>query len=192
MGSDKIDYKKLFLDSIKKFPNAEKWVGAEFAGIKTASNTSVGNIGEDFVLNYSKSLGFDAVISDTRTSWDIKINGICYELKTATEDVHEKFQFNHFRTHRKYDAAICLGVSPNDLFFCVLTKSELLQKPLVSMEKGANASYKWTLPRSELWPIKKFKQMMEEFTNEFNENKERQEIFQRRRKVIADRNEDSD
>ena len=53
MVSDKIDYKKLFLDSIKKFPNAEKWVGAEFSGIKTASNTSVGNIGEDFVLNYS-------------------------------------------------------------------------------------------------------------------------------------------
>lgn len=165
------NYKAMFIESIKKFPNSKKWTDGIFGAIKTVSNTSVGNVGEDFIKKYAKSLGFKVIPSDTRTSWDIQIEGINYELKTATEDIHTKFQFNHFRTHRKYDAVICLGVSPNNLYFCVLTKKELLEQKLVSMEKGANASYKWTQPKENLLPIEKFKEMIDEFTTEFNEEK---------------------
>lgn len=162
-----VDYKKLFQQSIAKFPNNEKWLNGCFAGIKTATNTGVGNIGEDFILEYSKALGFDAKISENRTSWDIEINGIKYELKTATEDVHGKFQFNHFRTHRAYDAAICLGVSPDELYFGVITKKYLEKKHLVSMEKGANASFKWTRSPNELHKITSFKSVIEKFTTNF-------------------------
>lgn len=166
-----VDYKELFQQSIAKFPNSKKWLNGCFCAIKTASNTGVGNIGEDFILEYSKALGFDAKISENRTSWDIEINGIKYELKTATEDVHGKFQFNHFRTHRAYDAAICLGVSPNELYVNVISKSELMEKPLVSMEKGANASYKWTRHPKELHKITSFNALIENFTSEFLEIK---------------------
>ena len=183
--NQQIDYRALFLESLKKFPNNQKWSLGDFVGIKTVSNTNVGNVGEDFILNYCKALGLKAEKSPTRTSWDIKIEGIAYELKTATEDVHGKFQFNHFRTHRKYDAAICLGVSPNEIFFDVLTKTELLQKPLVSMEKGANASYKWTRPKSDLWDITKFKDMILEFTEEFEEDKKREQENLAKRKNIG-------
>ena len=180
-----VNYKQLFKDSIQKFPNSAKWACGEFCGIKTVSNTNVGNVGEDFILKYAKQLGFDVKKPENRTSWDIKINGINYELKTATEDVHCKFQFNHFRTHRAYDAVICLGVSPNELYFTVLTKMELLDKNLVSMEKGANASYKWTAAKKDLIPISIFKEMIEEFTKEFEEGKARQIENQQRRNKIG-------
>lgn len=180
-----IDYKALFLESIKKFPNNPKWLNGCFSGIKVLSNTGVGNAGEDFIIIYAKKLGFDAKNSTNRTSWDVEINHIKYELKTATEDVHGKFQFNHFRTHRQYEAAICLGVSPNDLYFDVLTKKELLEKPLVSMEKGANASFKWTRSKNELYHISKFKELISEFTREFIEDKQREEENKARRKKLG-------
>lgn len=164
-----VDYKKLFQQSIAKFPIADKWLKGCFCGIKTATNTGVGNIGEDFIVEYSKALGFDAKISENRTSWDIEINGIKYELKTATEDVHGKFQFNHFRTHRDYDAVICLGVSPDELYIDAVTKKYLLEKHLVSMEKNANASYKWTRSPQELRKITSFKALIEQFTANFFE-----------------------
>ncbi len=185
MGLDnKIDYKQIFINSIKQFPNAEKWATGMFGAIKTVSNTSVGNVGEHFITEYAEQLGFEVIPSKNRTSWDIQINGIRYEIKTATEDVHMKFQFNHFRTHRKYDAVICLGVAPNELYFYVLTKNELLQQNLVTMEKGANASYKWTLQKTKLFPINKFKEMLEEFTTEFNEEKNRAAINRTKREKI--------
>ena len=167
------------------FPNNSKWSEGCFCGIKTVSNTSVGNVGEYFIRKYAEYLGFDVEQPENRTSWDIQINGIKYELKTATEDVHGKFQFNHFRTHRQYDAVICLGVSPNELYFDVLTKIELLQQPLVSMEKGANASYKWTRPIKDLHSIDDFKEMLEEFTEDFKEDMRRQQEHQERRRKIG-------
>lgn len=176
--------KQLFINSLEKYPNSSKWFSGDFIGIKTVSNTNVGNVGEDFILNYCKLLGLSAEKSPNRTSWDIKINGITYELKTATEDVHGKFQFNHFRTHRQYEAAICLGVSPNEIKFDVLTKAELLKKPLVSMEKNANASFKWTRAKKDLIDITKFKEMIEEFTEEYEESARReQENLVRRRRI---------
>ena len=148
------------------------------------SNTNVGNVGEDFLLSYCNQLGLNAEKAKNRTAWDIKINDITYEVKTATEDVHNKFQFNHFRTHRQYEAAICLGISPNEIKFDVLTKNELLKQKLVSMEKGANASYKWTRPKRDLYDITKFKEMILEFTQEFEEEKQREkENIERRKKI---------
>ena len=179
-----IDCKELFKKSIEKFPNSNKWSSGCFCRIKTISNTNVGNVGEDFILEYSKLLGLNAVLSENRTSWDIKINNIKYELKTATEDVHGKFQFNHFRTHRLYDAAICLGVSPNELYVDVISKSELMEKPLVSMERGANASYKWTRTKEELHKITSFKDLIDNFTAEFAEIKKLSEESRRKRSNI--------
>lgn len=183
--NQQIDYRKLFEEAIQMFPNSSKWSDGAFCGIKTVSNTSVGNVGEYFITKYAELLGFDVVRSENRTSWDVQINGIKYELKTATEDVHRKFQFNHFRTHRQYDAVICLGVSPNHLYFDVLTKTELLQQPLVSMEKGANASYKWTRCIGDLHSIEDFKEMIEEFTIEFQEEKQRQQAYKEKREKIG-------
>ncbi|MCK5103103.1 MAG: hypothetical protein KAR17_09815 [Cyclobacteriaceae bacterium] len=106
----------------------------------------------------------------TQSPWDIEISGIKFELKTATEDTSKKFQFNHIRYHRPYDAVLCLGVSPENLHFGVWTKGDLATnkaRTLVTMEKGANASYKLTKDPKQLHKIDDFKPVIEKFLNDF-------------------------
>ena len=68
------------------------------------------------------------------------------EVKCATEDVNGSFQFNGLRTDSHYTHCFLLGVAPNTLYFRFVQKKELDGPlyPLVSMQAGANASFKLT------------------------------------------------
>ncbi|MGN6496565.1 MAG: hypothetical protein ACTHK5_04385 [Tsuneonella sp.] len=145
--------------------NHAKWVGAKYEGIKVVSNTAVGKVGQTFVENLCAALGlqFSVPMAGARrlnqSPWDIEILGKQFELKTATEDVSRCFQFNHIRYHRSYDAALFIGVAPNQILFDCRSKADLVTGKagrLVSMEKGANASYKYTRHPSTLHPIDQF------------------------------------
>jgi hypothetical protein len=106
----------------------------------------------------------------TQSPWDIQINGIKFELKTATEDTGDHFQFNHIRYHRQYDAVLCLGVSPDNLYFGVWSKADVSTGKagtLVSMEKGANASYKLTKSKQHLDTMDVFYERMTVFIKGF-------------------------
>lgn len=110
----------LFRSILSNFENHSKWVGAPFGKIKTISNTSVGSVGQAFIESLCKELSIPCEFPidgkgnrKNQSPWDIKIHGIEFELKTATEDTTNKFQFNHIRYHRPYHALMCLGVSPN-------------------------------------------------------------------------------
>jgi hypothetical protein len=171
------DYPKLFVEALKKHGNHGKWDNALYSGIKTISNTKVGSVGSDFIESLCKDLGLHCEFPQnakgkraTQSPWDIKINGVEFELKTATEDTALHFQFNHIRYHRAYDAVLCLGVSPNDLFFGVWSKAEIATGKagrLVSMEKGANASYKLTKSKVNLHLIAEFDGVLTQFINKF-------------------------
>ncbi len=172
-----LDYKQLFVEALKKNVDNPKWKQGDFIGIKTVSNTKVGNVGQDFIEGLCNVLSipcdFPLNKANSRakqSSWDIQLYGIKYELKTATEDTGGNFQFNHIRYHREYDAVLCLGVTPNELYFGVWSKADVVTGKagnLVTMEKGANASYKLTKKSSNLIPIANFEQRIQEFTNEF-------------------------
>lgn len=171
------DYKDLFIKALEKNVDNPKWKEGDFIGIKTVSNTKVGSIGQDFIEGLCNALSipcnFPLRADDTRTKqspWDIEISGVKFELKTATEDTSGSFQFNHIRYHRPYDAVLCLGVTPNELFFGLWSKADIATGKagsLVSMEKGANASYKLTKKPSQLFPIIDFEQKIKEFTIKF-------------------------
>ena len=91
-------------------------------------------------------------------------------MKTATEDTTGNFQFNHIRYHRDYQAVLCLGVSPNDLFFALWSKADVVTGKagnLVTMEKNANASYKLTKSSKSLIHINEFRVTLEEFARHF-------------------------
>jgi len=106
----------------------------------------------------------------TQSPWDIQINNVKFELKTATEDTHGKFQFNHLRYHREYQAVLCLGVSPNALYFNLWSKADITTGKagkLVSMEKSTSASYKLTKSKDDLFHLNVFEQKIREFTNDF-------------------------
>ena len=76
-----------------------------------------------------------------QSPWDIRIEGVTFELKTATEDVSGSFQFNHIRYHREYEALLCVGISPNQIGFDAWSKAAVATGEagkLVSMEKGGS------------------------------------------------------
>ncbi len=168
------NYKKIFKDVLKENSNHSKWNSGDFKDIKLLANTKVGDVGEAFITKLCDELHIDYEFplnkkgEHARTSpWDIKINGITFELKTATEDIHGKFQFNHIRYHRDYEAVLCLGVSPNSLQFDLWSKADIVTKKagtLVSMEKNGNASYKLTKRKAQLFDILEFESKIKSFS----------------------------
>lgn len=145
--------------------DADKWVGASFEAIKRLSNSKVGDVGQEFVERLCRCLGIDIAFPETggkrkrQSPWDMRIEGITFELKTATEDVRGAFQFNHIRYHRPYEAVLCIGISPENIHFGAWTKADMTTGKagtLATMEKGANASFKLTKTPSQLRPISDF------------------------------------
>lgn len=171
------NYKKLFVGALQKNADNPKWKEGNFVDIKTVSNTKVGSVGQDFIESLCAALSIACkfpVNEDgkrlTQSPWDIDILDVKFELKTATEDTGGKFQFNHLRYHRSYDAVLCLGVTPNELYFGLWSKADVATGKagnLVSMEKGANASYKLTKKPAGLMPIADFEQVIKDFTDNF-------------------------
>lgn len=168
---------KLLANVLQKFHDDPKWNGAVLGGIKTISNTKVGSVGQLFIEKLCGQLSIPCSFPVNskgerliQSPWDIKIANIQFELKTATEDTSGKFQFNHIRYHRSYEALLCLGVSPANLYFGVWSKGDVTTNKagrLVTMEKGANASYKLTKAPSQLYEIDYFKSEIERFASEF-------------------------
>ena len=171
------------------YSDADKWINAPFEHIKRISNTKVGDVGQDFIERICNCIGLDIEfpISDSsanpkretpqvnkrarQSPWDIQIEGIKFELKTATEDTNSSFQFNHIRYHRTYDALLCVGISPDCIHFRTWTKAQVTTGgagTLVTMESGANASYKLTKRPSQLWPISDFEQHILDFITDPN------------------------
>ena len=168
---------KLFAKILAEFDNHSKWDDAILGKIKTISNTKVGSVGQAFVerlcgeLNITCSFPINETGKrKTQSSWDVRISNIEFELKTATEDTNNSFQFNHIRYHRNYQALLCLGVCPNNLYFGIWSKSDVATNKagaLVSMEKSANASYKLTKTPNQLHEISKFKNEIDKFVLNF-------------------------
>jgi len=168
---------ELFANILQEFHDDSKWTGAVLGKIKTISNTKVGDVGQLFIEKLCNQLfmpcSFPTNLKGERikqSPWDIKIANIELELKTATEDTSGKFQFNHVRYHRPYQGLLCLGVSPANLYFGVWSKADVTTGKagkLVTMEKGANASFKLTKAPSQLHEIAHFQSKIERFSIEF-------------------------
>jgi hypothetical protein len=168
---------KLFATVLEEFNDHSKWSGAVLGKIKTISNTKVGSVGQAFIERLCAELSMPCSFPINtkgkrlnQSPWDIKIADIEFELKTATEDVNGHFQFNHIRYHRDYQALLCLGVCPANLYFGIWSKGEVATGKagkLVSMEKSANASYKLTKSANQLHEIAKFQSGMKSFAEDF-------------------------
>lgn len=168
---------ELFVAVLEEFDNDSKWNNAILGKIKTISNTKVGSVGQLFIERLCGELFIPCEFPMntlgkrlTQSPWDVKIAGIEFELKTATEDTNKHFQFNHIRYHRPYQAVLCLGVSPANLYFGMWSKSDVVTGKagnLVSMEKGANASYKLTKAPDQLHQIEHFQEEMKRFSEVF-------------------------
>lgn len=151
---------ELMQNVIARFGNDSKWIDAPLSDVKVLSNTHIGRVGQEFVREWCKSLelSWEAPPS-TQSPWDARIQGITFEIKTATEDVNGSFQFNHVRYHRPYDALLCLGVAPDTILFDAWRKGYVTEGRagnLVTMDRGSSATFKLTKKRAELRQISDF------------------------------------
>ena len=157
--------------------DADKWNDSNFEHIKRISNTKVGEVGQDFIEKLCDEIGHNCMfplnkkgVRAKQNPWDIQIDDVQFELKTATEDISGVFQFNHIRYHRPYHGIICLGVSPSSIYFNLWSKAEIstgIAGHLVSMEKGANASYKLAKKPDALHTIDRFEAELTAFLTKF-------------------------
>ena len=168
------NYKKILAEAIAENPNNDKWDNSDYGGIKLVSNTAVGKVGQTFIKKVCESLNIECTPAlkadgnEAYTSpWDLKINGVSFEVKTASEDVNGGYQFNHIRLHRKYQALLCLGISPNNIMFNVWSKAEVatgVAGTLVSMEKGGASDFKLSKRLASMKNISEFEKVIVEFT----------------------------
>lgn len=146
---------KLIADTAKV--SSRKWAKGRFVAIKALSSTEKGNIAEAFVVWLAQRHGLKAAPHESkRGEYDVMVSDKKLEVKMASEDVSGNFQFNGIRYDTRYDFLCVLGVSPDAVMFNVYTRAELLNMTLVSMQKGANASYKLTRKKSELRDLSEF------------------------------------
>ena len=155
-----LDAIKLMKTVIATYENDSKWINAALGDIKVLSNTHIGKVGQDFIEQWCQRLGLDYELPlSTFSAWDIQIELVTFEVKTATEDVHGKFQFNHIRHHRDYQAVLGLGIAPDMILFDIWRKGDIVEGhagKLASMDKGSSATFKLTKKPSELYPITQF------------------------------------
>ena len=134
-----------------------KWRGTRFGGIKQIPNTNVGEVAEKFAAAMLCAAGYAAEQKDNRRGqWDVKAGGKTFEVKGASEDVGGSFQFNGVRYDTKYDLLLVVGISPNDIWFRIYPRRDLMEMPLVPMAKGMAGSYKLTRRPKDLRPIGDF------------------------------------
>lgn len=158
--------KHILHDVLSQYADDDKWLGSTFEQIKRLSNTKVGDVGQDFVERLCEELGFTCEFPQAdkggrsrNSPWDIRIEGVTFELKTATEDVKGSFQFNHVRYQRTYQGLLCVGIAPEEILFDGWTKAAVTTGKagtLVSMERGMGASYKLTKRAQQLRDIGDF------------------------------------
>jgi len=106
--------------------DGEEWIGSPFAWIKTRPSRQVGKIGEQLVSGWLAARGFNVSRSGD-SDCDRIIEGKRIEVKFSTIWKSGSYKFQQFRDQR-YEAAICLGLSPFDASCWVIPKEELMHQ----------------------------------------------------------------
>lgn len=162
---------ELMNNVMAKYGNDPKWISAPLGGIKILSNTHIGNVGQDFIQQWCQALNLTWERPEsTQSPWDMRIESITFEIKTATEDTSGKFQFNHIRHHRDYQALLVLGIAPSEILFNAWRKGEVWEGKsgrLASMDKDSSATFKLTKKPSELLSITEFTHRINEIAKSF-------------------------
>lgn len=155
-----VDALEILLKIAKEKGIHAKWKDQPLEIIKVLPNSSKGDLGEVFIIEYCKALGLDVADKGSRLGdWDVKIGKMTFEVKMATEDIGGSFQFNHIRYDYKYDWLLCLGIAPEAILFDIFSKADVATGKagsMVTMGRGQNSSFKLTKRKSALHPIDEF------------------------------------
>lgn len=146
----------------KKF-SVLRWENTRFWILKVGSTAEREDIGEDLLRILLSEAGYEnAKLSGKgrRGEWDASCQGARgearFKVKAATQDIHEKHQFNGIRPATNYTHLFLLGVLPEDVRFRIIAKKGRDQYKLVPMSKGTNTNFKLTLSSSDLHSFDRF------------------------------------
>ena len=146
--------------------NTSMWTNSKYEFIKKLTTTEKGNLGELITCNSFLKIGIDCIIKENkRGDWDLRALLKGLEHKVATQDVHGSFQFNGIQLNRAYDFLFGLGIAPNNIFFIIIPKSELLEKKTwgfcsmtkkIQGEDPQSLSYKVTVTEQNMISFENF------------------------------------
>ena len=148
---------KMMCELIEKYcekTDTGKWGTGDFADIARVEKGLRGEVGEDFVEGVLQQMGYtDAQRKDNRRGeYDITANGFRIEVKTASEDIHNSFQFNSIRHDVDYDFLFVVGIAPDNIYFRIYKKKDIPQN-LPPMAKNTERVYKFTHTKNKLYEL---------------------------------------
>ena len=152
--------KETFLEILKnKKSKLDNWEGKLFFKMKIIPTSEKGNIGEDFLIKILELCNHTATRPKSRKGeYDVLMdNKIEFEVKIATQDTSNNFQFNEIRYDTKYNYLFCLGVSQENIYYNIIEKRNLVNYKLVYMAKGSNSNFKLTRTIQQLKIFDNFK-----------------------------------
>lgn len=101
--------------------------------------------------------------------WDLKINGIKFEIKTSSIDVNKKFQNEGIKQNGDYDGILFLGITPNQLYIKFTLKTNISFEKLHNRKKqGTGSGHKWDFREKDMIKVNNIEEIKKEFENCFN------------------------
>jgi hypothetical protein len=153
----------------------DKWLEPEskYKEYRSLQIDKRGSFGERFfsqVLSqiYYRRLKIEYKDGD-QGDWDLKFNGVKFEIKTASIDVNNKFQNEGIKKDGDYDGVLFLGVTPNSLYIKFTLKQDIPFHVLHNREeRKTGRGYKWDFKLQEMIKVKSLQDIQNEFDKHFS------------------------
>ena len=101
--------------------------------------------------------------------WDLKFNGIKFEIKTASIDVNKKFQNEGLKKDGDYDGVLFLGVAPNQLYIKFALKTDIPFDKLHNREeRKTGRGCKWDFKEKDMIKVLSLNDIKLEFEKHFS------------------------
>lgn len=160
--------KNILMDLLKQKVSVydKTWKGKPFEKARVFTTTEKGDVGEDFLAKMLVHFGYKnvEVVKGRRGHYDVSVNDakkkILFEVKVATQDTKDQFQFNGIRYDTKYTHLFCLGITPEQAYYLIVEKRLLGEEGygMTSMARGSNATFKLTRTIKQLKPLNDLEQ----------------------------------
>lgn len=111
-----------------------------------------GQVGEGLCAEIFKIKGckvdYDPNQTDYEKGWDLKVDGIKLEIKTATiGKTNPTFQHEGLSPQRDFQGIIFVDVAPNDIYLTCLTKKEINWKKLHHRKNSGVYKMDWNVKK---------------------------------------------
>ena len=154
---------KMLVDMIASKAESDRknnvWVKGAFMQIRALTPDTRGELGEEFVERLLVSLGYTVersnVTDRTKKHWDLRVNGVALEIKTATVGKSGRsFQHENIEKDRDYDGIVLLDIAPDAIYLTAASKKDLpfnspndlwTKSPKQMHRRAHGIQYKWDL-----------------------------------------------